>query len=97
MVATSSSLSRSPSLSSFGTPNGAPVPPISYPPPAELNLLFPGVESDAKEERGGAAKKVAGRDGKMLLELADGTSFEGFSFGQDSNISGECVFTTGKF
>lgn len=33
---------------------------------------------------------------KMVLELADGTAFEGFSFGAPGkSISGECVFQTG--
>lgn len=34
---------------------------------------------------------------KMVLELADGTAFQGFSFGaKGKSISGECVFQTGK-
>lgn len=34
---------------------------------------------------------------KMVLELADGTAFQGFSFGaKGKGISGECVFQTGK-
>ena len=31
----------------------------------------------------------------MLLELADGSAYEGYSFGADKTISGECVFQTG--
>ena len=35
---------------------------------------------------------------QMVLELADGTAFQGFSFGvQDKSISGECVFQTGEY
>jgi hypothetical protein len=34
---------------------------------------------------------------KMVLELVDGTAFQGFSFGaKGKSISGECVFQTGK-
>ena len=34
---------------------------------------------------------------KMVLELADGTAFQGYSFGAPhKSISGECVFQTGK-
>src|SRR5271156_4689811 len=33
---------------------------------------------------------------KVLLELADGSSFTGFSFGARKSISGELVFQTGS-
>lgn len=40
---------------------------------------------------------AAQRESKMVLELADGTAFQGFSFGaKGKSISGECVFQTGK-
>jgi len=32
---------------------------------------------------------------KVLLELADGSSFTGFSFGAQKSVSGELVFQTG--
>jgi Carbamoyl-phosphate synthase small chain, CPSase domain len=32
---------------------------------------------------------------KVLLELADGSSFTGFSFGAEKSVSGELVFQTG--
>lgn len=83
-----SSSSSSVVKSLYGLPGGLPVPPITCPPPSELNRLFPGPEEKRKERDGG-------RDGKMLLELVDGTAFEGFGFGTDINVSGECVFTTG--
>ena len=36
-------------------------------------------------------------DRKMVLELADGTAYEGISFGaQGKSVSGECVFQTGQ-
>jgi len=36
------------------------------------------------------------KEPKMVLELADGTAFQGFSFGaKGKSISGECVFQTG--
>lgn len=41
---------------------------------------------------------AAQNEAKMVLELADGTAFQGFSFGaQGKSISGECVFQTGEF
>jgi carbamoyl-phosphate synthase/aspartate carbamoyltransferase len=33
----------------------------------------------------------------VLLELADGSSFSGFSFGAVKSVSGELVFQTGLF
>jgi hypothetical protein len=37
------------------------------------------------------------KEPKMVLELADGTAFQGFSFGaKGKSISGECVFQTGE-
>lgn len=102
MASTTSSGARSQSkpallrsTSRFGLPGGLPVPPVSCPPPNELDRLFPGPDAVNEQGRGFAAPSNSGRDGKMLLELADGTSFEGFGFGEDINISGECVFTTG--
>lgn len=32
---------------------------------------------------------------KVLLELQDGTSVIGYSFGAERNAAGECVFSTG--
>jgi Carbamoyl-phosphate synthase small chain, CPSase domain len=49
-------------------------------PPATLDLSY----AQGKEE----TKKV-------LLELADGSSFTGFSFGAVKSVSGELVFQTG--
>ena len=83
------------STSRFGLPGGLPVPPVSYPPARELDALFPGPDAANEQGRSFATPASSGRDGKMLLELADGTSFEGFALGEDKNISGECVFTTG--
>lgn len=68
---------------------GLPVPPATFLPPRELSELFPG--PDAPQQ----AVKDVSKDGKMLLELADGSAYEGFSFGADKTISGECVFQTG--
>jgi carbamoyl-phosphate synthase / aspartate carbamoyltransferase len=54
---------------------------VDYPlPPATLDLVY--------AQGKGATKKV-------LLELADGSSFTGFSFGAEKSVSGELVFQTG--
>jgi len=37
-----------------------------------------------------------GKARKVLLELADGSSFTGFSFGAAKSVSGELVFQTGN-
>lgn len=33
----------------------------------------------------------------MVLELQDGSAHQGFSFGAEKSIAGECVFQTGLF
>jgi hypothetical protein len=42
-----------------------------------------------------AAVKSDGPD--AVLELADGTTYAGMSFGADTSVAGECVFQTGEF
>jgi len=81
--------SRPPSPSRRGLDN-RPVQPITCPPSQEIAQLFQGAEA--------ALKGVEGSKGpnKMLLELADGSAYEGYSFGADKSIAGECVFTTGE-
>lgn len=90
-------LSRQPSRSGkLGA--GAPAPPTTCQPPSVLDALFPGPSADAgADTRGSGAQIVGGlaSDGKMLLELTDGSAYEGFSFGADHSITGECVFQTG--
>jgi len=55
--------------------------PVEYPlPPATLDLEY----AEGK-----------GTTNKVLLELADGSSFTGFSFGAGKSVSGELVFQTG--
>ena len=57
------------------------IAPTEFPlPPATLELAY----AEGKE----TSKKV-------LLELADGSSFIGFSFGAPKSVSGELVFQTG--
>lgn len=82
----------------FGQPGGLPVPPVTCPPPSELDAIFPGPDAADGENRGRGTKASSGiqGDGKMLLELTDGTAYEGFGFGADKSISGECVFQTGR-
>src|SRR5579859_6269535 len=55
--------------------------PTEYPlPPATLDLDFAESKQTTKQ---------------VLLELADGSSFTGFSFGAMKSVSGEVVFQTG--
>lgn len=88
--------SRSPTR--YGLPGGLPHPPVTCPPPSQIAASFPGPNAEDGESRGRGAVLKGGveRDGKMLLELADGTAYEGYGFGRESSISGECVFQTGK-
>ena len=81
-------VARAASPSRRGVDN-RPVQPITCPPSQEIAQLFQGAEA--------ALKGVDGPKGpnKMLLELADGSAYEGYSFGADKSIAGECVFTTG--
>lgn len=72
----------------------SPIAPVAFPPASELDVLFPG--PDGGEGRSLKTAPRDGKDGKMLLELADGSSYEGYGFGQDCSISGECVFQTGQ-
>lgn len=64
---------------------GAPIPPATFLPPNQISKQFPGPD----------APHSKAQDGKMLLELTDGSAYEGYSFGADKTISGECVFQTG--
>jgi len=66
-----------------------PVQPITYPPSQEIAQLFQGAEAALNGSTG------AKDSDKMLLELADGSAYEGYSFGAEKSIAGECVFTTG--
>lgn len=59
-------------------------------------VCFPAFET-LVDESGKALQDATASSSKMVLELADGTAFQGFSFGAKSkSISGECVFQTGK-
>lgn len=57
--------------------------------PAPVEYPFPPATLDLDYAEGKATTK------KVLLELADGSSFTGFSFGADKSVSGELVFQTG--
>lgn len=55
---------------------------------------FDEVEEDGKQV---TLQASTASTSKMVLELADGTAFQGFAFGaKGKSISGECVFQTGK-
>ncbi|GAA5980116.1 hypothetical protein JCM10908_001541 [Rhodotorula pacifica] len=68
---------------------GRPVQPIVSVPSQEIATIFPGPDATLK-----GAEPVKQTD-RMLLELADGSAYEGYSFGADKSITGECVFQTG--
>ncbi|KAM0753284.1 putative bifunctional pyrimidine biosynthesis protein PyrABCN [Meredithblackwellia eburnea MCA 4105] len=78
-------VSRTPTLS----PSTGPTPPITTPPASRLEELFPGPDKDTRKAQADLDAE------KMLLELTDGSAFEGYSFGANKSISGECVFQTG--
>lgn len=47
-------------------------------------------------EQNGASQDKSSRNRRMVLEMADGTAYEGIGFGAEGkSISGECVFQTG--
>jgi carbamoyl-phosphate synthase/aspartate carbamoyltransferase len=60
------------------------------PPPPEEFPLPPATYDLGYAQGKGTSKQV-------LLELADGSSFSGFSFGAVKSVSGELVFQTGLF
>ncbi|GAA5877417.1 hypothetical protein JCM8547_008793 [Rhodosporidiobolus lusitaniae] len=66
---------------------GLPVQPITTIPSHEVAALYGGATEQAQ------GKTTATKS--MLLELADGSAYQGYSFGADKSIAGECVFQTG--
>ncbi|BGP21771.1 carbamoyl-phosphate synthase / aspartate carbamoyltransferase [Rhodotorula toruloides] len=68
---------------------GRPVQPIVSLPAQEIASLYPGPDAPLR----GVDPRI--KTERMLLELADGSAYEGYSFGADKSIAGECVFTTG--
>jgi hypothetical protein len=59
-------------------------------------VCFPAFDTVADGENATLQASTASTS-KMVLELVDGTAFQGFSFGaKGKSISGECVFQTGK-
>jgi len=85
-------LSRSPSISG-PQPGIHRLPPAAPSVPALIDLYTasPGESEDGNPEtRDALAKKI------MVLELADGTIYQGYGFGvSGKSVSGECVFQTG--
>src|SRR5215471_13167136 len=71
---------------SGGTRLRHPTPRVDAPP----EILFLPATLDIGYAQGKGTRK------KVLLELADGSSYTGFSFGAAKSISGELVFQTGK-
>ncbi|KAI7961452.1 hypothetical protein MJO28_001941 [Puccinia striiformis f. sp. tritici] len=85
-------MSRSPSISGFQRAVHS-LPPATPSAPAleELYTASPGEsEGGNASARNGLSKKI------MVLELADGTIYQGYGFGMPGkSVSGECVFQTG--
>lgn len=90
-VSRSNSFSRSPARGKHArksTMRGSLASPVCFP-------AFDEPSSDATGSSTDLFSKAS--SSKMVLELADGTAYQGFSFGaQDKSISGECVFQTGQ-
>lgn len=68
---------------------GRPVQPIVSVPSQEIAAAYPGPDAQLK------GVEPVKQTERMLLELADGSAYEGYSFGADKSITGECVFQTG--
>lgn len=90
-VSRSNSFSRSPVRGKHArksTIRGSLAPPVCFP-------AFDEPSSDATASSTDLFSQAS--SSKMVLELADGTAYQGFSFGaQGKSISGECVFQTGQ-
>ncbi|GAA6005743.1 hypothetical protein JCM10207_005319 [Rhodosporidiobolus poonsookiae] len=69
--------------------SGRPVQPITSVPSQEIAATYGGVDAELKDAQGVKYTE------RMLLELADGSAYEGYSFGANKSIAGECVFQTG--
>ncbi|CAH7671111.1 protein pyrABCN [Phakopsora pachyrhizi] len=85
-------MSRSPSISC--PRRGIPALPSASPPISSLKAIFTATPGESEDG------DLVGREqlikNMMVLELADGTIYQGYSFGaQKKSISGECVFQTG--
>lgn len=87
----SNSFSRSPVRGKHArksTMRGSLAPPVCFPAFDEPSSDATGSSTDLFSQASSS---------KMVLELADGTAYQGFSFGaQGKSISGECVFQTGQ-
>jgi hypothetical protein len=82
------SLFRSPSV--LPRKLAYPKPPVTLPEISQLETQFNDEEM--------TESSIIDQEKKLLLELKDGTSFEGYSFGYEGeSVSGELVFQTGEF
>ena len=81
----SGSLSQGSTISAGGSV--FPSPPITTPHVDKLERLFPGPDGQPQ---------LGEIESRSLLELADGSAYEGYTFGADKSMTGEVVFQTGK-
>lgn len=85
-------LSRSPSIS--GARRGIPTLPSACPSIAALSAVYTATAGESED--GNLDGREALSKKSMVLELADGTVYQGYSFGcPGKSVSGECVFQTG--
>ena len=93
-----SSLSRSNSVSSRSPIRGKQQQRVSAPGDLCEPVCFPYYDSVTSLRDASSPASSSTSTPRMVLELADGTAFQGFSFGAvDKSISGECVFQTGEY
>lgn len=91
-VVRSPAMSRSPSIS--GPQRGIPTLPSASPPVPSIEELFTAAPGESEEGNLVARDELSKR--AMVLELADGTVYQGYGFGAlGKSVSGECVFQTG--
>lgn len=81
-------------------PRSPSVQQLGLPPASAAGEYYPLATGQGLTPTEGDCQLVAAdgteEDGDMVLELSDGTAFEGIGFGANKSVGGECVFQTGK-
>lgn len=94
VIVTDHSVSSANALAARGGESGQ-----ARPPRPALDRAISTISRIATPAPPASAPPMGGQQGQdMVLELADGTSYTGVSFGAEGkSVSGECVFQTGEY
>lgn len=82
---------------SFPIKPGPPARPVLSRTPSTINGLANGFPAAPASWALPNGRDAPSRAGNTVLELSDGSAFQGISFGAtDRSVAGECVFQTGE-